>query len=206
MSTSLKPFGCGYLHQSRLYRFVSARFAETHIEDITATLAHKYEDHVIPATCEYGGKTIHRCDGCGSAFVTDYTEPLGHSWDKGTLVTNATCTGEGVMEYHCVRCGEHKIEGNAAAGHVPGSAATCTEPQLCTKCGAVLNKALGHDYKTEITKPTCTEMGYTMMTCTRCGDSRKTDYTKATGHKPGDWIIDQAAYCGLRRQQAQGVY
>ena len=164
---------------------------ERHIEDITATLAHKYEDHVIPATCEYGGKTIHRCDGCGSAFVTDYTEPLGHSWDKGTLVTNATCTGEGVMEYHCVRCGEHKIEGNAAAGHVPGSAATCTEPQLCTKCGAVLNKALGHDYKTEITKPTCTEMGYTMMTCTRCGDSSKTDYTKATGHKPGDWIIDK---------------
>lgn len=110
---------------------------------------------------------------------------------EATLVTNATCTGEGVMEYHCVRCGEHKIEGNAAAGHVPGSAATCTEPQLCTKCGAVLNKALGHDYKTEITKPTCTEMGYTMKTCTRCGDSSKTDYTKATGHKPGDWIIDK---------------
>lgn len=60
-----------------------------------------------------------------------------------------------------------------------------------SKCGAVLNKALGHDYKTEITKPTCTEMGYTMKTCTRCGDSSKTDYTKATGHKPGDWIIDK---------------
>ena len=34
-------------------------------------------------------------------------------------------------------------------------------------------------------------MGYTMMTCTRCGDSTKIDYTKATGHKPGDWIIDK---------------
>lgn len=164
---------------------------ERHIQDITAVQPHSYTDHVVPATCEYGGKTIHRCDGCGSTFVTDYTKPLGHSWDKGTLVTNATCTGEGVMEYHCVRCNEHKIEGNAAAGHVPGSAATCTEPQLCTKCGAVLNKALGHDYKTEITKPTCTEMGYTTKTCTRCGDSSKSDYTKATGHKPGEWIIDK---------------
>lgn len=103
---------------------------------------------------------------------------------EATLVTNATCTGEGVMEYHCVRCGEHKIEGNAAAGHVPGSAATCTEPQLCTKCGAVLNKALGHDYKTEITKPTCTEMGYTMKTCTRCGDSSKTDYNDLASQRP----------------------
>ena len=164
---------------------------DRHIEDITAALPHDYESHVIAATCENGGKTIHRCDGCGSSFVTDYTSPLGHSWDEGTLVTNATCTGEGVMEYRCTRCGYHRIEGNEAAGHVPGTPATCTEPQLCSKCGAVLAKALGHDYKSEVTAPTCTEMGYTTNTCTRCGDTTKTDYTEPAGHKPGDWIIDK---------------
>ena len=164
---------------------------DRHIENITAALPHDYESHVISATCENGGKTIHRCDGCGSSFVTDYTDALGHSWDKGTLVTNATCTGEGVMEYRCTRCGYHRIEGNEAAGHVPGDAATCTQPQLCTKCGAVLKNALGHDYKSEVTAPTCTEMGYTTNTCTRCGDSNKTDYTEPAGHKPGDWIIDK---------------
>ena len=164
---------------------------DRHIEDITVALPHNYESHVIAATCENGGKTIHRCDGCGSSFVTDYTDALGHSWDKGTLVTNATCTGEGVMEYRCTRCGYHRIEGNEAAGHVPGDAATCTQPQLCTKCGAVLKNALGHDYKSEVTAPTCTEMGYTTNTCTRCGDSNKTDYTEPAGHKPGDWIIDK---------------
>ena len=164
---------------------------DRHIEDITAALSHNYESHVIAATCENGGKTIHRCDGCGSSFVTDYTSPLGHSWDEGTLVTNATCTGEGVMEYRCTRCGYHRIEGNEAAGHVPGDAATCTQPQLCTRCGAVLKNALGHDYKFEVTAPTCTEMGYTTNTCTRCGDSNKTDYTEPAGHKPGDWIIDK---------------
>ena len=164
---------------------------DRHIEDITAALPHNYEPHVIAATCENGGKTIHRCGGCGSSFVTDYTDALGHSWDEGTLVTNATCTGEGVMEYRCTRCGYHRIEGNEAAGHVPGDAATCTQPQLCTKCGAVLKNALGHDYKSEVTAPTCTEMGYTTNTCTRCGDSNKTDYTEPAGHKPGDWIIDK---------------
>ncbi len=164
---------------------------ERHIEDITAALPHNYESHVIAATCENGGKTIHRCDGCGSSFVTDYTDALGHSWDEGTLVTNATCTGEGVMEYHCTRCGYHRIEGNEAAGHVPGDAATCTQPQLCTKCGAVLKNALGHDYKFDVTAPTCTEMGYTTNTCTRCGDTNKSDYTAPAGHKPGDWIIDK---------------
>ncbi len=164
---------------------------DRHIEDITSVLPHNYESHVIAATCEGGGKTIHRCDGCGSSFVTDYTAPLVHSWDEGTLITNATCTGEGVMEYRCVRCGYHRIEGNEAAGHIPGNPATCTEPQLCTRCGAVLKNALGHDYTSEVTAPTCTEMGYTTNTCTRCGDSNKSDYTEPTGHKPGDWIIDK---------------
>ena len=55
----------------------------------------------------------------------------------------------------------------------------------------MLKNALGHDYKSEVTAPTCTEMGYTTNTCTRCGDTTKTDYTESAGHKPGDWIIDK---------------
>ena len=164
---------------------------DCHIEDITPAIPHDYKAHVIEATCDVEGKTIHRCDGCGSSFVTDYTEALGHSWDKGTLVTNATCTGEGVMEYRCIRCGYHRLDADPADGHIPGAPATCTEPRLCTRCGAVLEKALGHDYKSEVTAPTCTEMGYTTNTCTRCGDSSKSNYTEPTGHKPGDWIIDK---------------
>ena len=164
---------------------------ERHITDITAALPHNYVDKTTPATCEGGGKTIHICEGCGSSFVTDYTDPLGHSWDEGTEVTGSTCTGEGLIEYRCVRCGYHRLEGDAAAGHVPGEAATCTTPQLCTKCGAVIVNALGHDYQEEVAEPTCTEMGYTTYTCSRCGDTYKGDYTDAAGHKPGDWIIDQ---------------
>ena len=164
---------------------------ERHITDITASLPHNYVAKTTPSTCEGGGKTIHICEGCGSSFVTDYTDPLGHSWDEGTEVTGSTCTGEGLIEYRCVRCGYHRLEGDAAAGHVPGEAATCTTPQLCTKCGAVIVNALGHDYQEEVTAPTCTEMGYTTNTCSRCGDTYKGDYTDAAGHKPGDWIIDQ---------------
>lgn len=164
---------------------------DRHIEDITPAIPHDYKAHVIEATCDAEGKTIHRCDGCGSSFVTDYTEALGHSWDKGTLVTNATCTGEGVMEYRCTRCGYHRLDADPADGHIPGAPATCTEPQLCTRCGAVLEKALGHDYKSEVTAPTCTEMGYTTNTCSRCGDTNKSNYTEPAGHKPSDWIIDK---------------
>ena len=164
---------------------------ERHIEDITAALPHNYVSKTTPATCEGGGRTLHICEGCGSSFITDYTDSLGHSWDEGKEITGATCTGEGMTEYTCVRCGATRLEGDEAAGHIPGDPATCTDPQLCTRCGAVIENALGHDYAEEVTEPTCTEMGYTTYTCTRCGDAYKGDYTEAAGHKPGDWIIDK---------------
>ena len=164
---------------------------DRHITAITPALAHNYVSKTTPATCEGGGRTLHICEGCGSSFITDYTAPLGHSWDEGKEITNATCTGEGVVEYTCVRCGATRLEGDEAAGHIPGAAATCTTPQLCEQCGAVLENALGHDYAEEVTAPTCTEMGCTTFTCTRCGDSYKGDYTEAAGHKPGGWIVDK---------------
>ena len=187
-STSVIPATCtgpGYTLRE------CAVCGERHIEDITPALAHNYVSKTTPATCEGGGRTLHICEGCGSSFITDYTSPLGHSWDEGKEVTNATCTGEGVTEYTCVRCGATRLEGDEAAGHIPGEPATCTQPQLCTKCGAVMENALGHDYAEEVTAPTCTEMGYTTYTCSRCGDTYKGDYTEAAGHKPGDWIIDK---------------
>ena len=161
------------------------------ITDVTSALPHDYKAAVTPASCETGGSTLHLCAGCGSSFVTDYTDALGHSWDKGTAVTDATCGGEGVTEYHCTRCGYHRLDGDAAKGHTPGEPATCTAPQTCTKCGAVLKNALGHDYKGEVTVPACEKMGYTTFTCSRCGDSYKGEYADATGHKLGDWIIDK---------------
>ena len=110
-------------------------------------------------------KTIHLCEGCGSSFITDYTPPLGHSWDEGKEITDATCTGEGMAEYTCGPLRRDPLEGDPAAGHVPGTPATCTEPQLCEKCGAVIENALGHDYQEEVTAPTCEGMGHTTYTC-----------------------------------------
>ena len=40
-----------------------------------------------------------------------------------------------------------------------------------------------HDYKAEVTKPTCTEAGFTTYTCTKCGNSYKADEIEAAGHK-----------------------
>ena len=51
-----------------------------------------------------------------------------------------------------------------------------------------------HTYGTEVVAPTCTEQGYTLHTCTVCGDSYKDTYVSALGHSFGepswDWSED----------------
>ena len=48
---------------------------------------------------------------------------------------------------------------------------------------------INHNYTTKIFAPTCTEKGYTLHTCSVCGDSYKDTYTNATGHDFGEWIV-----------------
>ena len=87
-----------------------------------------------------------------------------------------------MIEHHCKRCDATYLEAVSATGHKPGPKATCTEPQLCLTCGAVLAKPTGHSYKTVVTPATCEKMGYTTYTCRKCGDTYKADYTDVLGH------------------------
>ena len=69
-----------------------------------------------------------------------------------------------------------------ATGHTPGEGATCLNPGTCTVCGAVLDKASGHNFQPEVTAPTCLKLGFTTYTCANCGYSYKSDYTDPLGH------------------------
>ena len=51
-----------------------------------------------------------------------------------------------------------------------------------------------HSYAAVITKPTCTEKGYTTYTCT-CGESYKDNYVNALGHSFGAWTQTKASTC-----------
>ena len=164
---------------------------DSYKSDYTELLGHNYEAVITAPTCTEGGFTTYTCSRCEDSYVSDETDPLGHDWDKGTKIADASCKSEGVLEHHCKRCEEKYLEAISAKGHNPGPAATCTDPQLCQDCGAVLNPPAGHDYKSEVTAPTCTEMGYTTYTCDKCGDSYKADYTNPTGHQYSDWIMDR---------------
>lgn len=159
--------------------------------DYTDPLGHDHVANVTEPTCTEGGYTTYICSRCEDSFVDDYTDALGHDWDEGRIVADSVCIGDGVMEYRCERCGYHRLEAISEKGHTPGEEATCTTAQLCTVCGAVLAEPTGHEYASEETAPTCTELGYTTYTCDKCGDSYKADFVNATGHTASDWIVDK---------------
>ena len=171
--------------------YICTACGENYKSDYVMMLGHDHVAEITLPTCTEGGYTTYTCPRCGDSYVTDYTDPLGHAWDSGTQITAETCNGEGVIEHRCTRCNEHLLEAVSAKGHNPGAAATCTEDQICLDCGAVIEKAHGHDYEATVTAPTCTELGYTTHVCKDCGKTYTSDFVKATGHKESDWIIDK---------------
>ena len=52
-----------------------------------------------------------------------------------------------------------------------------------------------HAYQSVITKPTCTEQGYTTHTCTNCDDSYVDTYVDALGHSFTNYVSDGNATC-----------
>ena len=52
-----------------------------------------------------------------------------------------------------------------------------------------------HDYKADVTPPSCTEEGYTTYTCTLCGHSYRDTYTPALGHSLGPAVCKQEPTC-----------
>ena len=54
---------------------------------------------------------------------------------------------------------------------------------------------VGHNYISTVVKPTCTEKGYTLHTCSICGNSYKNTYVDALGHNMTAWAIEQPYNC-----------
>lgn len=65
-----------------------------------------------------------------------------------------------------------------------------TEP-IVTTVPTVTESA--HKYSSATFAPTCTEDGYTISTCSLCGDNNRKSGGKATGHNWGEWKIIKKA-------------
>lgn len=94
--------------------------------------------------------------------------------DNGHLLTKIngqkpSCAEEGYETYWtCSTCGKMFRDANGI--------------NEITKIAKI--DAAGHNYKSSVIPPTCVEDGYTLYTCTVCGDSYTADIVSASGHTP----------------------
>ena len=131
----------------------------------------------------------------GEAVQKDYIAPGCESQGGYNLVVycqRENCGAELSSEWVAVDAlghvpGEAKWENEVAAGCVSkGGYDIVTR---CETCNAILESehkeldALGHDYRvTQVVDPTCTDSGFSVYTCSRCGDSYYDDYTDKVPH------------------------
>ena len=139
--------------------YTCARCGETKTEVISATGHTPVVDEAVDATCKAPGKTEgSHCGVCGAVIVAQVGIPkLDH-----TPVVDAA------VEPGCMTTG-------------------LTEGSHCDVCGEVIVAQevvdpYGHDYDEEVVDATCTDGGYIVHTCWRCGYSYHSDQTMPLGH------------------------
>ena len=129
---------------------------------------HDWVTTVTPPTHTEMGYTVYTCSVCTESYKTDYTAPVGHTFDEeGTVTKPATCTAEGEMTYAC-SCG-----------------ATHTAPIPKTD----------HELADTVTAPTCTELGFTTHSCKHCDYTYTDSPVAALGHKWDNGTVTTPATC-----------
>ena len=162
-------------------------------------------------TCDTNGQTgIVYCETCSEILDFGIEIPAkGHTWDKGTVTTEATCTEPGVKTFTCRFCDATKEEAIPAWGHCYDNGFISIDPACldegekmftCAACGVTYTEpvpAVGHSFDNGIvtTAATCTEEGIKTFTCTRCNTETYTEPVPATGHSFDNGKVTTAATC-----------
>ena len=191
--------GCGHSYKDNYkdalgHDYKNGECLRCHAKDPNQTHEHDYKSTVTKPTCTEKGYTTHTC-ACGDSYVDSYKDALGHLYifgkcircgekednsethkhDYKSRVVEPTCTEGGYTLWEC-ECGKsYETLHTKALGHE-------YKDGLCIRCGAKDPNAHTHKYVETVTKPTCTEKGYTTYTCSVCNDSYKGSYTDALGH------------------------
>ncbi len=188
------------------YTTYTCSCGDTYTADEVAATGHSYGEwsQTKAPTCTVKGGETRVCADC-KASETREIATIAHSYTS--VVTKPTCTTGGYTTYTC-SCGHsYKDNGTPAKGHTYGSwtqtkAPTCTvkgeEARTCATCGTKETRSvatIAHSYESTVIEATCTNGGYTLNTCTKCGYSVTNNKVSATGHNDGnaDGVCDK---CG----------
>lgn len=150
--------------------------------------------------CEHAGKKTLKCEKCGEEKTEEGEPALGHLFGEWEVINAETCTVDGEKARYCTRdnCdgmetakipAAHKYALNSEASVAPTCEAVGKDVYECSVCHDKYDEvipALGHEENTDIarvvTKATCEGIGYTTLTCKRCGKTYNIDEVEALGH------------------------
>ncbi len=146
------------------------------------------------ATCTKAGVQERACVNCGKTEFAEVAK-VDHEESGWIIDKTATTETDGQKHTECVYC--HKTFRSEAIPKLPPQhthsavqseitkEATCTETgskNIICFCGAVMETRtvpeIGHKYEDTVVRPTTTVKGYTLHTCTACGDNYKDTYTE----------------------------
>ena len=118
---------------------------------------HEYEPVTTEPTCTEQGYTKYVCSACGDSYIdgSSYTPPSEHDLFVEQVITESDCTHGGERKLACRNCEYVEIEPLPATGHY---------------------------YKETVVPPKCDAEGYTIYSCTRCGDEYKDNVTQKLPH------------------------
>ncbi|MCR5498656.1 MAG: hypothetical protein K6F48_12555 [Paludibacteraceae bacterium] len=186
----------------------------TSIPAIGHEFSEEYTIDLEPNCIENGFKSRHCIhEGCTVSIDTVELEANGgHVWEIDSVLVEATCTEDGLVNRRCTKCGTirknvtvQKLGHNFDVEFTIDIPATCKtkgeQSKHCTRCDARKAieeiEALGHtwDEGTTTLAPTCTEKGLTTYSCVR-GDTTKMDTIAALGHDfSEEFTIDEPNTC-----------
>ena len=192
-------------------------------------IAEIMESHILEYTPS-NGESISQTELIyGNKFASGFTQMcrastrVSYYFKAGTVIT---FKNSDVMQWACAKTPDES--GSKNLGYFPDSQWTDKEIAVVEEDGWVsfvfkyrdetqifdLSKPLSeyitikephsHTYQSMIIMPTCTEQGYTIYTCTVCGDSYKDNYTDITEHTYSGAECTVCGYINLELLKLEG--
>ncbi|MCL2328355.1 MAG: InlB B-repeat-containing protein [Bacteroidetes bacterium] len=157
-----------------------------------AKLGHNYTSVITAPTCETKGYTTYTCSRGDHQYTADTVAALGHNYAWQLNPEN-----ENEEIFVCTHCGEISNRREVVCEHLFDEWETTLNPtctivgvktEKCSLCGTLGVKtqsipALGHDYASSVTEPTCETEGYTTYICSRGDHTYYADTVVAKGHE-----------------------
>ena len=161
--------------------FTCSTCKATKTESIAATGKHTFGN--LTPVDDYSHKDT--CSTCNQT-VTE-----AHTWNKGTVTQQPTCSEEGVKTLTCTGCKHTKTEPVPATGkHSFGNLTPVdnySHTDTCSTCNQSIIEAHTWNKGTVTKKPTCLEEGEKTYTCTGCRHTKVEKIARLTTHSWGRW-------------------